>query len=124
MLLGCLIGSASFFAMVFDILSKTLGAQVAYALSIILLIFTIIAIGGGISVIIGALIVSGDKYRLGKFIIGLGAGLGLIGLIIMLITSILAGTTLAIVIGVINGSYGFFGVLLTILARFKLKKPK
>ena len=80
----------------------------------------------GILVIVGAIIVAMDHYKLGKFIIMLGAGLGLIGLIIMLITGIIAGTVVedlaGIVSTIINGSYGFAGVLLTILSRRKLKK--
>ena len=122
MFLSAIIGSASFFALVFAEASKHLGPEVALVLSIILIIFTIVALGGGISVIIGALLVSKDKIGLGKFIIGLGAGMGLIGLVIFVITSLLAGTILAVAIGLINGSYGFLGVLLTIFSRMKMKK--
>ena len=122
MIFSAVVGSVSFYALVFSEASKRLGPETALVLSIILMIFTIVALGGGISVIIGAILVSRDKIGLGKFIIGLGAGMGLIGLIIFLITSMLAGTVLAVVIGLINGSYGFLGVVLTIIARMKLKK--
>jgi len=122
MFISSVVGSVSFFALVFSEASKHLGAEAALVLSIILLIFSIVAMGGGISVIIGAILVSREKIGLGKFIIGLGAGMGLIGLIIFLITSILAGTVLAVTSGLINGSYGFLGVVLTIIARLKLKK--
>ena len=122
MFISSVVGSVSFFALVFSEASKRLGPETALVLSIILMIFTIIALGGGISVVIGAILVSRDKIGLGKFIIGLGAGMGLIGLIIFLITSILAGTVLAVTSGLINGSYGFLGVVLTIMARLKMKK--
>jgi len=122
MLISSVVGSVSFFALVFAEASKRLGPETALVLSIILMIFTIVALGGGISVIIGAILVSREKIGLGKFIIGLGAGMGLIGLVIFLITSILAGTVLAIASGLINGSYGLLGVVLTIIARLKLKK--
>lgn len=128
MFISSIVGSASFFALVFGIASKYLGAEAAMAFFIILIIFSIIAAGGGISVIIGALLVKRDNYKSGKFIIGLGAGLGLIGLIIFLIVSAWTGSLIgdftAIIVGTINGSYGFLGVVLTILARMKLKKDK
>ncbi|MBD3342563.1 MAG: hypothetical protein GF353_25915 [Candidatus Lokiarchaeota archaeon] len=124
MLLSSVVGSTSFFALVFGIVAKELGTEAAWILSIILLIFSIIAMGGGISVIIGTIIVIREKFRLGKFIIGLGAGMGLIGLIIFLVTSIMAGSALSLLNAIINSGYGFFGVLLTIFARLKLKKPK
>ena len=82
--------------------------------------------GGGISVIVGALIVSMNRYRLGKFIIGIGAGMGLIGLIIFIIINLIQGVIVAefigIILGILNGSYGFLGVILTIIARMKLKQ--
>ena len=121
MLIASIIGSAAFFALVFGIASDLLGPEAALILSIVLTIFAIIAGLGGVAVIIGVIFVVKDKIGLGKFIIGLGAGMGLIGLIIFIATSIMAGP-LAIVWALINGSYGLLGVLLTIFARRKFKK--
>ncbi|MFX1393888.1 MAG: hypothetical protein ACFFAH_09970 [Promethearchaeota archaeon] len=121
MILSSIIGSVSFFALVFGIASDLLGSEVAFILSIILIIFAFIAGLGGIAVIIGVILVVRDKIGLGKFIIGLGAGMGLIGFIIFIITSIMAGP-LAILYAFINGSYGLLGVILTIFARRKFKK--
>ncbi|TFG19380.1 MAG: hypothetical protein EU529_16395 [Promethearchaeota archaeon] len=114
-------GSVSFFALVFGIASDLLGEEVALALSIVLTIFAIIAALGGVAVIIGVILVTRDKIGLGKFIIGLGAGMGLIGLIIFIISSFMAGV-LAIIYALINGGYGLLGVILTILARRTFKK--
>lgn len=126
MLIGSIVGNVTFFALIFSVAEEQLGAESAAAFSLILTIFSYIAMGGGISVIIGSLIVMMNKYGIGKFIIGLGAGMGLIGLIIFLITSIIGGSligdVMSIINGVINGSYGFAGVLLTIFSRRKLKK--
>lgn len=128
MFISSIVGSVSFYALVFSVVSGILGPVAAATLSIVLLVFTYIALGGGISVIIGAIIVALGSYGIGKFIIALGAGMGLIGLIIFLITSILAGSVISSIIGLIlqilNGSYGFLGVLLTIIARMRLKKSK
>jgi hypothetical protein len=126
MIISSVIGSISFFELVFSEISTEVGEDAANILSIILQILAYIAMGGGISVIIGALIVAMNHYRLGKFIIGLGAGMGLISLIIFLITSIVNGSIVEEFIGIVSeighGSYGFLGIFLTIVARFKLKK--
>ncbi|MHA1689835.1 MAG: hypothetical protein ACTSYC_08885 [Promethearchaeota archaeon] len=128
MFISSIVGNVSFFILVFEIASNIIGPESAVVFSIILQVFFFIAMGGGISVIIGALIVALNQYRIGKFIIGLGAGMGLIGLIIFFITSLIAGSFLSdlfgIFLGILNGTYGFLGVILTILARFKLKKDK
>ena len=61
---------------------------------------------------------------------GLGAGMGLLGFIMWLVTGIIAGsitgTVLEIIIGLLTGpaSYGLIGVFLTIWARRFLKKKK
>ena len=81
----------------------------------VLLIF--IASLGGIAVIIGGLLIGKNKVRTGKFIIALGAGLGLIGLIV------------SIIIGITEGSFtlnslitlGAIGLILSIVARMMAK---
>ncbi len=126
MFLGSMIGSISFFETIFGLLVDEIGEDMANIVSIILQVLAYIAMGGGISVIVGVLMVAKDHYRLGKFVIGIGAGMGLIGLIVFIITSIVNGTVvgefLGIVLQILNGSYGFLGVILTIIARKKLKK--
>ena len=121
MIISSIIGSVSFFALVFGLASDLLGSEAAFILSIVLIIFAFIAGLGGVAVILGVILVVRDKIGLGKFIIGLGAGMGLIGFIIFIITSIMAGP-LAIIYALINGSYGLLGVILTIFARRKFKK--
>jgi hypothetical protein len=126
MIISSVVGSISFFELVFSEISAEVGEDAANILSIILQILAYIAMGGGISVIIGALIVAMNHYRLGKFIIGLGAGMGLISLIIFLITTIVNGSIVQEFIGIVSeighGGYGFLGIFLTIVARFKLKQ--
>ncbi|MFX1450984.1 MAG: hypothetical protein ACFFCM_09080 [Promethearchaeota archaeon] len=125
MILSGTIGTIGFYETIFTYLA-TWVPQIAPVISIILQIFTWIALGGGAAVILGAIICGRGDYPLGKFIIGLGAGMGLLGLIISLITSIYAGTFVAdlsaIGIDIGNGSYGFVGVILTIVARMNLKE--
>ena len=90
--------------------------------SIVHLIFTIlifIASLGGIAVIIGGYFLGKDKVRTGKFFISLGAGLGLIGLIISLWIAYSEGN---FTIGSFF-SIGTIGLILSIVARFSAKKP-
>ncbi len=126
MIIGSVIGSITFFETLFDLIEADVGEDVAKIVSLVIQILGYIAMAGGISVIVGSLIVAMDHYRLGKFIIGIGAGMGLISLLIFLITGIVEGSILEeldqIVTETIHGSYGFLGVILTIIARMKLKK--
>lgn len=127
MILSSTVGGISFFITVNEYITDV-APELAPILNLILQIFNYIALGGGISVIIGTLIVALNKYGIGKFIIGLGAGMGLIGLIIFIISGIIGGTLanrlLEIIVNLISlsGGFGFVGVLLTILGRAKLKK--
>ncbi len=130
MVLGSILGSTAFFAAIFELASKHVNKEVALVLSWILVIFSYIAMGGGFSVIVGAIIVAKNHYKLGKLVIAIGTGLGLIGLIIFVITGIITGTldstlmTNIFALIALNGGFGFVGVLLTILGRRKLKHDK
>jgi hypothetical protein len=127
MIIGSTVGDISFFRLLVDLASGVLTEDVLNILSIVLRILSWIALGGGISVILGSILVMVGRYGVGKFIIGLGAGMGLIGLIIFMITGLIAGglvnNLVAVFIDFISfrGSFGFVGVLLTIVARLKLK---
>ena len=85
--------------------------------------------GGGISVIIGS-VVTFKALKIGKWMIGLGAGMGLIGFITFIVTGIIAGsitgTIAEIIIGLLTGpmSYGIIGVFITIFARRGMGKGK
>ena len=74
---------------------------------------------GGIAVIIGGILFLMSRIGTGKFIIGLGAGIGLIGLIIMLVEAVLAGGVEALldVVTLISQSIAWIGVILSIIAR-------
>lgn len=127
MIISSTVGGISFFVRISGILTD-IEPQLAPILNIILQIFNYIALGGGVSVIIGTVIVALDHYGIGKFIIGLGAGMGLIGLILHIIMGIIGGTLtnelMTIVLNLISltGGFGFVGIILTIFGRFKLKK--
>ena len=89
--------------------------------SVVQIVFAIlifIASLGGISVIIGGLLIGKNKVGTGKFIITLGAGLGLIGLIFSLAVAYIEGDFTV-------GSFfsiGMIGLILSIVARVRAKK--
>jgi len=126
MIISSVVGSIAFFETLFSAIEEDVGEDVAKIVSLVIQVLGYVAMGGGISVIIGALIVAMDHYRLGKFLISLGAGMGLISLIIFFISGIFEGSIVeeveGIVSGIAHGSYGFLGILLTIIGRIKLKK--
>jgi hypothetical protein len=125
MLLSSVIGRVGLLGRILDLISGFVGPEAQQVMSIILNIFTFIAAGGGISVIIGALIAGYSSDFVGRLVVGIGIGASLISLIILLITSIYGGTTInelpSILLNTFNGLYGLFGVILAIIGRRKLK---
>ncbi len=73
---------------------------------------------GGLLVIFGSLLFKKkDKIKLGKLLITIGAGFGLFGLIILVVLSVMDGDYLFLTgVGV-----GFIGLVLSIMARQKVK---
>jgi hypothetical protein len=87
-------------------------------IQIVFVVLIFIASLGGIAVIIGGLLIGKDKIGTGKFLISLGAGLGLIGLIFSIVVAYME-KNLAI------GSFlsiGAIGLILSIVARIIAKK--
>lgn len=128
MIIASIVGNALAYRIIVKILSDRY-PQYASFLAIFLMICIFIAFGGGISVVAGSLIAF-KMVPIGKWIIGLGAGMGLIGFMTWLVTGIVAGsisgTVTQIIIGLLLGpaSYGIIGVFLTIWARRFMKKKK
>ncbi|RLI56424.1 MAG: hypothetical protein DRO87_01895 [Candidatus Thorarchaeota archaeon] len=81
---------------------------------------------GGFAVVFGGYLMTTDRFGTGKFIIGIAAGMGLIGLIIMMVEMYLAIGLAAFVelYNLITHSAGILGVVLTIVARTIADKPE
>ena len=110
-------GSTGILGRVIEYLVAHLDGATADLLSLILHILNIIAGLGGVSVILGGWLVSKKRVRTGKFVIGLGAGMGLIGFIIVLGSAFLHGWVNAInFLIVVAQSTGWTGILLSIAA--------
>lgn len=85
---------------------------------IVFAILIFIASLGGISVIAGGLLIGKNNIRTGKFLILLGTGLGLIGLIFSVVVAVIKGNiSLASFF-----SIGSIGLILSIIARMIVKK--
>ena len=89
-----------------------------FIVQIIFAILIFIASLGGISVIAGGFLIGRDNIRTGKLFIALGAGLGLIGLIVSIIVALMENN---FVIGSFF-SIGAIGLILSIVARLMVKK--
>ena len=88
-------------------------------ISYIILFMIFFAVLGGISVILGGLLIRGDKAGFGKFLIMLGAGMGIIGLAITIVVATKQGTEDAVVISL--QSITGIGIILSIAARMIAK---
>ncbi len=93
------------------------------AINITLHILAFIEALGGIGVIISGLMLTRDKVGTGKFVIGLAAGVSLIGIIINLITAVwLGGITGVYDMFLFEASFaGWIAIVLSIFARRKAK---
>ncbi|MFW9835176.1 MAG: hypothetical protein ACFFEK_14345, partial [Candidatus Thorarchaeota archaeon] len=116
------VGSIGFIADI-AIYAQTNFPAAAEAITLVLSILLYIASLGGIAVIIGGLLIAINRIGTGKFVIGLGAGVGLIGLIIMLVEAYLAGGIAALteILTLISQSIAWIGVILSIIARNRAK---
>ena len=125
MLLSSIIGRVGFLGTLLELLAGVVNTEIQRIIETILTIFTYIAAGGGISVIIGALIAGLSSDFVGRLIVGIGIGASLISLIILLITSIYGGSMVndlpQIFLNTFNGVYGLVGVIVAIIGRRLLK---
>jgi hypothetical protein len=130
MIIGSVVGNPTIFIFIFEVASEHVGPKTQSVLSVILNIFTYIALGGGISVIGGATFVMMHRYKIGKLTIWIGAGMGMIGLIVFLIMQGIEGTLISMLrleittLLSLNGGFGFAGIILVVFSRYKMKKSK
>ncbi|NHJ26386.1 MAG: hypothetical protein EAX89_17540 [Candidatus Lokiarchaeota archaeon] len=126
MIFAALIGSVGILGRVLSLLVSVMGNEIAQIINLTLSILGYVATGGGVSVILGAVIAEYSLKKLGRLIIGLGIGTSLIGLIIIIIMSLYSGISVnelrSVLISTFNGIYGFIGVIISIIGRKGLKK--
>ena len=104
--------------------NRIVGRNVTRVLAVILRIVLIIIVGGGISVIIGSILVLTHLHKFGRLLITLGSGMGIIGSIVFIMWNItFASSPAFFFLGLLFDIY-FVGVIMTIIGRRKMKVKK
>jgi len=115
-------GSVGIVGMAIEYLIDHLGGPTADMLSIVLQALNFIADLGGVAVIVGGVLIYMGRKRVAKFIIGIGAGMGLIGFLILLISALFHGWVYTVYfLFIIFQSLGWIGVILSIAATLLAK---
>jgi hypothetical protein len=122
MIFAGVVGGVGFWTLL-PLLAAILGLPPEFALlvNLVLVVLSFIAGLGGFAVIIGSFLILANRVGLGKFIVGLGAGMGLFGFILLLAENYLSGTLAVTWLLAILQTPGFLGVVLSILARMVAK---
>jgi len=113
-----LVGSAGFYAAVFAVAAELAPAS-WLILGWVLVILDFLASLGGITVIIGGVLILAYKLGLGKFLIGLGIGMSLIGIIITIVIAAVGGAAIGAIIYLVAVIITLKGIaiVLAIIAR-------
>ena len=123
MLLAVITGAATWAALGALIVEVTGSNDMKLPFQILALIGSL----GGLVIILGGLIIHGKyikmkkdkRVKVGKLFITLGAGMGIIGLIIFLVLALFSTDPADSIFGAIG--FGFVGLILTIIARAKTR---
>jgi hypothetical protein len=122
LLLAGATGSVGIVGTIIEYMIENLGGVTANFLSMVLQVLNFVADLGGVAVIIGGSFVLTERKRTGRFIIGLGAGMGLIGFLLILASALLHGWANAIdFLFIISQSVGWIGVIFAIIATLLAK---
>jgi len=89
-----------------------------WAIILLFQVLIVIASLGGVAVICGGILIGTGRTSIGKLFIGLGAGTGLIGLILVIVLPGLQQGDIKLALGTTTG---IVGIILSILARMIVK---
>ncbi len=97
------------------------------SLNIVFQVLALMGSLGGLLVILGGLFIHGQyikmkkdkRVKTGKFFITIGAGMGIVGLIIFLVLTLFSDDPAGNILGAVG--LGFIGLILTMIARQKTK---
>lgn len=119
------IGSLGFWETIISYIASTF-PESAEIMTLLFGVLMYIAGLGGVGVIIGGVLLTTDRVGTGKFVIGISAGLGLIGLIIYLVQLYMTGGIELVldVVSLLSQSAGWIGAVLSIVARQMASKPE
>ncbi|MGV9103104.1 MAG: hypothetical protein ACOC38_01940 [Promethearchaeia archaeon] len=119
-------GSIGYFGMLEELHAIPELQNIIWIVDILLFVLTFIAGLGGSGVIIGGYLLTRARVRTGKFVIGIAAGLGLIGLLIELGKTVYF-SGLGILVDfllLIAQSIGWIGIILSIIGRQTASSPE
>lgn len=115
-------GSVGIVGTAIEYLIDQLEGPTAGVLSIVLQALNFIADLGGVAVIFGGVLIYMKRKKVAKFIISIGAGMGLIGFLIILISAFFQGWAYTLSFSfIIFQSLGWIGVILSIAATLLAK---
>lgn len=116
-------GSLGFYETILNYIAAQFGGEVAIVISYVLWALSIIASLGGFAVIIGGILIHRGRVTTGRFIISIGAGMGIIGLLVEIGSAALQGwTSLVGLIFAMTQSLSWIGVILSIVASLIARK--
>jgi hypothetical protein len=124
LLIAGVAGGIGVYALAFNWIEANIPSLTS-VLGIILAALTIIASFGGVAVIVGGIMILGGRITTGKLFIGLGAGVGIFGILIGLVTGLAQGLGFlasAEAVFATGQTLGWVGIFLSIFARFAAKK--
>ena len=136
MIIGSATGSADFYIYLANLVSSYISPEFKPLVDAILTVLKYIAFYGGYSVIVGAILILINQIRLGKIIITVATGFGMLGLIFYVGTLILgvSGITVSPAVQTIlnqiyvlftyNSGLAFSGTAIAIVGRYGIKKPE
>jgi hypothetical protein len=93
--------------------------QVLQVVNVVALILIAVSWAGGLSVLVGCLLIFKNHVGTGKFFIGLGAGVGLPWLILLAVSLVTSGQVAAV--SAQHSSVGWLGMILAFAARIFAK---
>ena len=136
MIIGSATGSAEFYFYLVNLASSYISAEFMPLVASILTVLEYIAFYGGYSVIVGAILILINQIRLGKIIIMVATGFGMLGLIFYAgtwalgISSIAVSPAVQVILDQIytlftyNSGLAFSGTAIAVVGRFGIEKPK
>ncbi|MFX1362368.1 MAG: hypothetical protein ACFE7A_02835 [Promethearchaeota archaeon] len=116
-------GSLGFYETILNYIAAQFGGEVAIVISYVLWALSIIASLGGFAAIIGGILIHRGRVTTGRFIISIGAGMGIIGLLVEIGSAALQGwTSLVGLIFAMTQSLSWIGIILSIVASLIARK--
>lgn len=136
MIVGSAVGSTAFYDFLYSIFIKYVSDDLKPVIDEFLRVISIIAAGGGYTVIAGVILAMLNLYRLGRFLISLGTSFGVLGIVvycsyyIIQFTGIITDPTILDYLETIyglftfNSGFGFAGTVLAAIGKMGLKEPE